>query len=224
MKSKKSAIYICFAISIVCIFCAIFFTLDKKWDKNICLIIVNISYALLGSAVITLILSIKEYKNGIDDAIDKLFLLLLKMDNELGKQKYYVYKISLEKLVTAIASCVDYLLEIRMIIVELLDGLFCFNKHKKSELNSLGVEIEDVMATIYALGNILENEKEYAKKHIEDLYRRLTSKIYDKDFISHLERMIKSYNNKYGLNWLSEDKIVISEIQNIKDEFKNIED
>ena len=221
LKTKKITIEICLFICIICVVCTLSFSLyDFHIGTTITNIINNVCYSLLGSATITMLLTIKEYMSDISHSIDKIGLLFLNFDNEVGGVRYYVDKPTLDKIANSISVCVRYTIEINDLIGNIYDGLFCFQNKKKKEFYNLGYIIEqNYSKKFYSLGQILQDEKEYSKKHISDIYNAFVKTIYESEVPKQINELLGKYKSRYKLIWLSEDVLVQSEKKRIKDEF-----
>lgn len=221
MKIKKHIIYISLIISLVNVLIISILLFCYNIDNKLLSSFLNICCGFFSGSFVTTIITLKEYKSNFCNSIDKIAYLYLKLDNELGAIRYYENKISLNLIANSISVCVEYIQEINVILFNVYQGLFRKKSRKAIDVERILIIIECCyLNNFYAMGQILQNDKEYAKKNIKLLYSKLVDIFYNEKVIEELNNFFRKYKSKLGFYKLSDSSIISENIDQIKKEIE----
>lgn len=223
MLINKRAIYILFIASILSICWSILSF--KISDENWMIWNQGVAFGVLGSSLVTLFCAIINYKTEKKKCIEDISYKLAHMSNDTHMQFYNSNTQTLEQIAATIGSCTKHCFEIQNLLREYYEGLF-FYSSEKEKIESIGKKIYiKYECELFALGSILKENKELAKKNINYITKKLHLLLKDNEIFELIYSILKKNKSVMRLESVDENDAInfyksinISNMQSLNEE------
>lgn len=204
VKENRNGIIFCLVIALICLALSITFS----YFKTSCNWGLNFSFAILGSALLSLLICTINYITFRKKLIEELLVGLYVYNNDTNTQLYlFNEKKDVGSLAMAIGVASAHITKLSYLAYSIEAGLCCFERKKRSITKKIIETIEqETHFRIYSLGQFLQNEKEKAQQEKDYIYKQIEKVLQDEkvynlafDLAKHVNSVVKKMEEAFNM-------------------------